>query len=216
MLRSARFVPAVLLLAGLTACGTMAAPQQAAGTSGSITVNLKTVPTVRSVTISPSHASFVDCKGGSGRRNTRSAGDRLGFPNGTCQVSTAIVITNTGIASDIDISGSAAEPADGMTGWTLCNTGANPAAACTGPGHKPGPDQYKVINFGTFGAQGDGITDTPQCDRILGPEGNCWATEGMAVAEGVRLIGPEWSSDISTNWTVTITWTPVPGPETSK
>jgi hypothetical protein len=213
MPRRLRFIPAVLVLAGVTACGTVAAPHQAAGRSGSISVSLRTVPTVRSVTISPSHATFVNCKGGDGGVNTRSAGNKLGFPNGTCQVSTVIVITNTGIASDIDISGSAAEPADGLSGWTLCNTGTNPAVTCTGNKHRPGPDQYKVINFGTFGTQGDGITDTPKCDRILGPQGSCWATHGLKVTEGVRLIGPEWSSDISTKWTVTITWTPVPGRE---
>jgi hypothetical protein len=208
-----RFVPAALLLAVVTACGTVAGPQQAAGQSGSISVSLKTVPIVRSVTISPSHASFVDCKGGDGGNNTRSAGDKLGFPNGTCQVSTAIVITNSGIASDIDISGSDAVPADGMTDWTLCNSGDSPAVACTGRHDRPGPDQYEVVNFGAFGSLRRGITDTPECDRILGPEGSCWATQGMVVIEGLRLIGPEWSTDISTTWTVTITWTPVPGPE---
>jgi hypothetical protein len=207
------YVPAALLLASVTACGVVTAPQQAAGQSGSITVSLKTVPTVRSVTISPGHATFVDCKGGDGGVNTRSAGDELGFPNGTCQVNTPIVISNTGIASDIDISGSGAEPADGMTGWTLCNTGRDPAVACTGRHGRPGPDQYEVVNFGAFGSQRGGITDTPECDRILGPEGSCWATQGMVVIEGLRLIGPEWSTDISTTWTVTITWTPVPGPE---
>jgi hypothetical protein len=208
-----RFVPAALLLAGVTACGAASAPQQAAGKSGSITVSLKTVPTVRSVTISPSHASFVDCKGGDGGVNTRSEGNRLGFPNGTCQVDTTIVITNSGIASDIDISGSNAEPADGLTAWTLCNPGNDPAVACTGRHDRPGPDQYEVVNFGAFGSQHGGITDTPECDRILGPEGSCWATEGLVVLEGLRLIGPEWSSDVSTSWSVTVTWTPVPGPE---
>lgn len=213
MLGRLRLVPAALLLAVVTACGVVAGPQQAAGQSGSISVSLKTVPTVRSVTISPSHASFGDCQGGDGGVNTRSAGDKLGFPNGTCQVSTSIVITNSGIASDIDISGSDAVPADGITGWTLCNSGDSPAVTCTGRHDRPGPDQYEVVNFGTFGSQHRGITDTPECDRILGPEGSCWATQGLVVIEGLRLIGPEWSSDVSTNWTVTITWTPVPGPE---
>ncbi|MGH3305086.1 MAG: hypothetical protein ACRDOK_26150 [Streptosporangiaceae bacterium] len=210
---SLRFVPALLLLAGVTACGSVVAPQQAAGKSGRITVSLQTVPTVRSVTISPSHATFVDCKGGDGGVNTRSEGNKLGFPNGTCLVKSMIVITNSGIASDIDISGSDAAPADGLTGWSLCNTGANAAAACTGRSHKPGPDQYEVVNVGTFGTQRGGITGTPRCDRVLGPEGSCWATQGLVVTEGLRLVGPQWSSDTSTNWTVTITWTPVPGRE---
>lgn len=208
---SLRFAPALLLLAGVTACGSVVAPQQAVGQSGSISVSLTTVPTVRSVTISPSHATFADCKGGDGGANTRSAGSKLGFPNGTCLVKSKIVITNSGIASDIDISGSGAQPADGMPGWSLCNTGDHAAVACTGQRHRPGPDQYEVVNFGTFGTLRDGITDAPRCDRILGPEGSCWATQGLAVTEGLKLIGPQWSSDTSTNWTVTITWTPVPG-----
>jgi hypothetical protein len=208
---SLRFAPALLLLAGLTACGSVGAPQQAIGRSGSITVSLQTVPTVRSVTISPSHATFADCTGGDGGANTRSERNKLGFPNGTCVVKTTILITNSGIASDIDISGSDAEPADGLTGWSLCNTGDNGAVACTGHKHRPGPNQYEVINFGTFGAQRGGISDTPRCDRALGPLGSCWATQGLVVAEGVRLVGPQWSTDTSTNWTVTITWTPVPG-----
>jgi hypothetical protein len=211
MMPGSRLVPALLLIAGVTACGSVTGPQQAAGTSGSITASLQTVPTVRSVTISPSHATFVDCKGGDGGANTRSVGNKLGFPNGTCVLKSTILITNSGIASDIDVSGSDAEPADGMTGWSLCSTHGDAAVTCTGHRHRPGPNQYEVINFGTFGAERGGIADTPQCDRALGPEGSCWATQGLVVAEGVRLVGPQWSSDTSTNWTVTITWTPVPG-----
>jgi hypothetical protein len=206
-----RYVPALLLLSAVTACGTMGAPQQAAGQSGSITVSLQTVPSVRSVTISPSHATFVDCKGGDGGLDTKSVGNKLGFPNGTCQVNAAIEITNSGIGSDIDISGSAAEPADGVTSWSLCSTGSNSPVACTGRHHKPGPNQYEVVNFGTFGTLRGGITDTPRCDRVLGPLGSCWARHQLVVVEGLRLIGPQWSSDTSTDWTVTITWTPVPG-----
>lgn len=208
---STRFVPALLLLAGVTACGAVAGPQQAAGKSASITVSLQTVPTIRSVTITPSHASFVDCRGGDGGVNTRSQGNKLGFPNGTCVLKAAILITNSGIASDIDVSGSDAQPADGITSWSLCSNGHDGSVSCTGHRHRPGPNQYEVVNFGTFGSQRGGISDTPQCDRAFGPEGSCWATQGMVVAENLRLVGPQWSSDTSTAWTVTITWTPVPG-----
>jgi hypothetical protein len=206
-----RFVPALLVLAGVTACGSIQGPQQAVGQSGSISVSLQTVPTVRSVTISPSHAKFLNCEGGDGGANTRSANSKLGFPNGTCFVESTIVITNTGIASDIDISGSDAVPGDGMTGWSLCSTRDDSAPACDGRRRAPGPNQYEIFNFGTFGSQRGGITDTPRCDSVFGPEGSCWATEGLVVTEGLKLVGPEWSSDTSTNWTVTVTWTPVPG-----
>jgi hypothetical protein len=208
---SLRLVPAVLMLAALTACGSIAAPQQATGQSGSISVSLTTVPTIRSVVISPGHTTFVDCKGGDSGVSTRSARSKLGFPNGTCQVESAIEIMNKGIGSDIDVSGSDAVPIDDATGWSLCNSGADAAVACTGRKHRPGPDQYKVINSGTFGAERDGITDTPRCDHSFGPRGSCWARQGYAFVEYLALVGPEWSSDTSTSWTVTVTWTPVPG-----
>lgn len=207
----------VLLLAAVTACGRAAAPHQAAGTSGSLSLSLTTVPTIRSVTISPSRASFTDCTGGNGAQNTRSTVGKLGFPNGECWVGShlpyryPITVTNTGIASNIDISGSTADPADGGTSWSLCNMGAGAAIACTGTRDRPGPDQYEVRDFSAFGIQSRGITSTPRCDRVFGPAGNCWAVQGMAQTEGLVLIGPQWSSDTATKWTVTITWTPVPG-----
>jgi hypothetical protein len=206
-----RFVPAVLMLAGLTACGSVAAPQQAVGQSGSISVSLTTVQTIRSVVISPGHTTFVDCTGGDGGVDTRSKGDKLGFPNGTCRAEATIEILNDGIGSDIDISGANAVPNDGAAGWSLCNSGASPAVACTGAKHRPGPDQYKVINSGTFGTEHTGIGDTPRCDHSFGPRGSCWARHSYAFFEYLTLIGPQWSSDTSTNWTVTVTWTPVPG-----
>jgi hypothetical protein len=123
------------------------------------------------------------------------------------------VITNTGIGSDIDISGSSAAPADGGNSWNLCNAGGHGAAACAGDESKPGPDQYQVLNFSSWGTVPGGISGTPRCDRVFGPGDNCRAVEGMVVTEGLELIGPQWSSDTSTKWTVTITWTPVPGPQ---
>jgi hypothetical protein len=192
-------------------------PEHAAGRSGSIGLSLTTVPTIRSVTISPGRASFTDCTGGDRRLNTRSAAGELGFPNGECFVgsivsgSYPITVTNTGIASNIDISGSSADPADGGSSWSLCSGAKSAAVACTGREHTPGPDQYEVLNFSPTGTLHGGITDTPQCDHVFGVSGTCWATEAMAMTEGIELIGPTWSSDTSTKWTITITWTPVPG-----
>jgi len=215
---SARWLLVPVLVTALAGCSTVAAPpQQAAGQSGSINVSLTTVPTIRSVTISPGQARFTACTGGDGGANTRSTSGRLGFPNGRCWVgsnvagSYPIIVTNTGIGSDIEISGSNADPADGGDTWNLCNAGGNAAIACTGNDGKPGPDQYQVLNFSAWGTRAGGIGGTPRCDRIFGPGGSCWAVEGMVVAEGLELIGPRWSSDTSTKWTVTITWTPVPG-----
>jgi hypothetical protein len=218
MSRSARLllVP-LLLLAAVAGCGTVAAPEQAAGQSGILSVSLATVPTIRSVTISPGRTSFAHCTGGDGGANTRSTSGRLGFPNGSCWVgsnvsgSYPITVENTGIGSNIDVSGSSADPLDGGNSWILCGTGGDGAVSCTGDGNKPGPDQYQVRNFSAWGTRNGGISATPRCDRVFGPAGNCWAVQGMVVTEGLELIGPQWSSDTSTKWTVTITWTPVPG-----
>ena len=217
MSRSLRWLLLPLLLTAVTGCGVMAAPQQATGRSGSLSVSLTTVPTIRSVTISPGRASFTRCSGGDGGANTRSTLGKLGFPNGECWVGSSasgsypITVTNSGIGSDIDISGSSANPADGGSTWTLCSSGSDGAVACTGHESRPGPDQYQVLNFSAWGTRRAGIGGTPRCDRIFGPGGSCWAVEGMVVAEGLELIGPQWSSDTSTKWSVTITWTPVPG-----
>jgi hypothetical protein len=218
MSRSVRWLLVPLVLTAVTGCGIMAAPrQQAAGQTGSISLSLTTVPTIRSVIISPGRASFSHCGGGDGGANTRSTSGKLGFPNGTCWVgsngsgSYPITVTNKGIGSDIEISGSTAVPLDGGDSWNLCNARGHAAVACTGTGNKPGPDQYQVLNFSPWGTVRGGISSTPRCDRVFGPGGNCWAVQGMAVTEGLELIGPQWSSDTSVNWTVTITWTPVPG-----
>lgn len=217
MWRSVRWLLVPLLLTVVAGCGTRVAPQQAAGRSGSISLSLTTVPTIRSVTISPGRANFAHCSGGDGGASTMSTSGKLGFPNGTCWVgsnvsgSYPITITNTGIGSDIDISGSSAVPLDGGSTWNLCNTRAFAAVGCTGHRGKPGPDQYQVLNFSTWGTIHGGISGTPRCDRVFGPGGNCWAVQGMVVTEGLELVGPQWTSDTSTKWTVTITWTPVPG-----
>lgn len=218
MSRSVRWLLVPLLLTAVAGCGSAAAaPQQAAGRAGSIDLSLTTVPTIRSVTISPGRASFARCTGGDGGANTRSTSGKLGFPNGKCWVGSSvsgsypIMVTNTGIGSDIDISGSSAVPLDAGDTWSLCTARGNGAVTCTGRERKPGPDQYQVLNFSTWGTVRGGISGIPRCDRVFGPDGSCWAVEGMVVTEGLELIGPQWSSDTSTKWTVTITWTPVPG-----
>jgi len=214
-----RWLVAPLLLVAVAGCGSLAAaaPQQAAGRAGSINLSLTTVPTIRSVTISPGGASFTHCTGGDGGASTRSTAGQLGFPNGRCWVgsnvsgSYPITVTNTGIGWDVYISGSSAEPFDGGDTWALCNAAGRAAVACSGKSRKPGPDQYEVVNFSTWGTLTGGISHTARCDRIFGPGDSCWAVQGMFVTEGLELIGPQWSSDTSTKWTLTITWTPVPG-----
>lgn len=216
MRRRLQWVVLAVACTGVAACGTSNAALQHAGKAASVSLSLTTVPTIRSVTVSPAKASFAECSGGLAIRNTHSTADKLGFPNGHCLVGLVspgiypITITNTGIASDIYVSGSSATPADGGTEWALCSRGEDPDVACTGDDHKPGSDQYLVENFSSAGQQAHGLTGTPSCDLEFDSTGSCWAVEGAWQSEGIELIGPSFSSDNSTKWSMTITWTPVP------
>jgi hypothetical protein len=217
--RSGKQIALLLLGLSLAGCGFAAAPSQPNGKAGTLNLSLKTVPTVRSVTISPGKATFGYCTGGKDHNNTHSAGSRLGFPNGTCWVGATdpfveypIKITNAGIASFIFVSGSGATPSDGGNGWSLCNIGSHPKVTCNGYRHRaPGTDQYLVQNFGANGHNISGLTGTPQCDREFDAHGKCWAGLGASQQEGIELIGPYKATDeVSTSYTMTITWTPVP------
>lgn len=211
-------IAAVLLVTGLAACGSKPVPP-GAGTGAGINLSLTTVPTVRAITVSPENAQIGDCSGGLAGNDTKSTTKKLGYPDGRCWFGKPgssgifpITITNTGIASDIWVSGSSATPVDNGTGWTLCNVGKDPAVVCTGRLHLvPGTDQYLLRNFSPADKPDyGGLTDDPACDHVFGLSHSCLATEGTSQAEGIELIGPASSSDNSTQWTVTITWMPVP------
>jgi hypothetical protein len=218
---SRRAKQAAVLLLGLamTGCGYSDVPSQPSGKAATLNLSLKTVPTVRSITISPGTATFANCVGGSSGNNTASAGNRLGYPNGTCWVGEAtpigiypIKITNTGIASFVYVSGSDAAPSDGGDHWSLCEAGANPQTSCSGHDKLlPGTDQYILRNFSPDGASGTGLSGTPECDHEFDQHGKCWAGQGASQDEGFELIGPFAATDsASTQWTMSITWTPVP------
>jgi hypothetical protein len=210
---------AVLMVTGLAACGSTPAPA-GAGTAESVNLSLTTVPTIRSITVSPAYARIGGCSGGLAKNDTNSKTTKeLGYPNGRCWYGKSgpngifpIIIKNTGIASDIDVSGSSATPADNGPGWSLCNIGKDPAVACTGRMHMvPGADQYLLRNFSPVDKPNyGGLTDDPTCDHVFGVSHSCLAGEGTSQIEGIELIGPASSSDNSTRWTVTITWMPVP------
>jgi hypothetical protein len=215
------------LLVLLAACGGVKLGQlvsetvkPANGDSSSLSMSLHTVPTVRSVTVSPKKAKFGNCTGGATNANTVSQNKALGFPNGTCWVGSPgdngvlpVVVTNTGIAANIKVNGADAVPGDGGTSWVLCNTGQNPAVACTSDnGKSPGLNQYLLRNFGLgrAGLESAGLTNSPTCDVAFGSAKDCMAKSGVAMSEGIQLVGPSSSADISTHWHITITWTPVP------
>jgi hypothetical protein len=210
---------AVVLAVGLAGCGTNSAPPAGSGNGASINMSLNTVPVVRSVTVSPAKGAFTDCRGGNAGDNTASTRGELGYPNGRCWYGQPephgrfpITITNTGIASQIDVSGESAYPSDNGDQWSLCNTGHSPVTLCTGTGHKaPGTDQYKLENFSPDnGVNSAGITGAWLCDRQFGQGGTCTALQGTFQTEGFELVGPATTTDNSTSWTVTITWMPVP------
>ncbi|MFY9889918.1 MAG: hypothetical protein WAK71_16510 [Streptosporangiaceae bacterium] len=220
MSRSVRWLlpVAALIVVGVSACGTHS-PPAGAGKAASINMSLTTVPTIRSVTVSPGKAVFGRCSGGSAGLNTASTPSKLGYPNGQCWLgkpepggSFPITITNTGIASDVYVSGSNATPSDDGDEWDLCNAGLHPVVTCTGARRsEPGTNQYRILNFSPDNkTYRFGLSDDPACDRQFSESGGCFATEGQFQTEGIELIGPASSSDTSTGWTVTITWMPVP------
>ena len=221
------FLIGIGLLVLLATCGGVKLGQLAsevvkpsAGDSSSLSMLLHTVPTVRSVTVTPKKARFGNCSGGNTNADTVSQNKALGFPNGTCWVGQAgetgvlpVTVTNTGIAANIEVNGADAVPADGGTSWQLCNTGQNPANACTSNnGKSPGLNQYLLRNFGLgrAGLNSPGLTNSPTCDVAFGSASDCMARSGLAMSEGIELVGPSASADISTHWHITITWTPVP------
>jgi hypothetical protein len=180
-------IAAAVLAGVLAGCGSSAAAPADAGNSASINLSLNTVPVIRSVTVSPAKATLGTCSGGSAGDNTESTRGKLGYPNGHCSYGKPepggrfpITITNTGIASQVDVSGTDAYSADNGDQWSLCNVGSNPAVTCTGNGDAaPGADQYLVVNFSPDNNPNSaGITDTPQCDHQFAQSGSCLATQG--------------------------------------
>jgi hypothetical protein len=212
-------IPAAAAAVVLAGCGSSTAPPSGAGKAASINLSLNTVPVIRSVTVSPVKGTFSNCSGGNAGANTASTSARLGYPNGRCwygkpepRGSFPITITNTGIASQIDVYGSSANPADDGDQWSLCNVGSSPAVTCTGASKRePGSDQYLVVNFSPDdNPNADGVTGNPLCDHQFGESGSCRAIQGSFQTEGLELIGPSSTTDNSTSWTVTVTWMPVP------
>jgi hypothetical protein len=213
-----RLVVALVAAAGLAACATssVGTPAGTPGKGSSIAISLKVVSTIVSVTVAPSSASFGGCAGGSSSVNTASTASALGFPNGHCSLGTPgthgsfpITITNTGVAANVYVSGGNAVPSDKGDDWGLCNFGTSPAVKCgADDGKLPGNNQYVVQNFAAGSMNTAGLTGAMTCDTQFAA-GGCSAVQGDAQAEGILLTGPASSSDQSTAWTVTITWTAV-------
>jgi hypothetical protein len=195
----------------LTGCGTHSAPPKGASDGAAITLTLHTVHDARNASVSPQSGTFTHCTGGSAADNTASTADALGYPNGQCKFFW-ITITNKGVPAKIDVVGSDASPSDQNGQWVLCGAGKSPAVACTGHGHLPGQNQYRLVNYNTAGGTNSaGISDGFACDREFGVAGSCSAMPGQLQTEGVVLTGPAATTDASLKWSVTITWYAVPG-----
>jgi hypothetical protein len=215
----ARLAAMGCVLLGVAALGTPAA--LAAGNGGTnLTIN--SVPNTISLTVSPAAATFADCSGGAAP--TASTPTELGYPDGQCSVGTLagesdggtapISVTNTGIAADIDVNGASAGNESGN--WGLCQS-AGPSETCDGSEDQPGSDQFQVQNFAVEGngeaENSDGLSLTPTCDYMFDFTGTsalgCSATAGQSQDEGLVLTGPSATSDTTTTWSTSVTWTAV-------
>lgn len=204
-------VVAVLIILPLSRSSSLASPSK----GGSVSASLQTVPTTRSVTVSPTTVKFAHCGGGS--TSFGSTSNKLGFPNGHCTVGNRnaanypITVTNTGTRANIQVYTSNAVPSDGGSPWHPCNIGAHPVVGCGGDsGKKPSQDQYNLANFSGEGINTSGLTATATCDYQFDLTRGCLANPGSQQTEGFALTGPSTSTDTSTSWTVQVTWIAVP------
>jgi hypothetical protein len=209
--------PLALTISVMALVGLSAAPALAANT-GSSTATINVAGPVYSVTVSPATFAFGLCS----TRLGASTGGSLGFPDGYCYYGTGsgsvytsgITITNTGAAGHIDVNGSSAVPSDAGTPWTLCSEGGATCTSLQGSLYYPGANQFQL---GTEAdPQGSNaytiLSNSPACDAAFdgGTSGGCTAAIGASQIEGINLAGPESSTDTSSTFTTTLTWTAGP------
>jgi hypothetical protein len=208
--------PLALAISVMALVGLSAAPALAASpgsSTGTITV---AATAVYSVTVSPSF-SFGICTANGGAPST---GSTLVFPNGYCFSGTAsgsvytagVTITNTGAAGHIDVNGANADPSDLGTPWTLC--GLATTTPCPSGSATPGANQFEMTTWGdpNGGNAYTTLSNSPVCDMAFdgGTSGGCSATSGASQIEGQNMVGPESSTDTSSTFTTTLTWTAGP------
>jgi hypothetical protein len=170
-------------------------------------------PPVKSVTISIGSTTYINCVYGS------STGTQLGFPNGACVAFNGIQVTNGTAPATIMVNGADMVPADNGTHWAL-----EPASPLTyditSPPPLPGPDQYleTVSGLPLTGGYNSGpqldqgpfltLTNTPSCDlAFTGFTGCGTVPAGTANNEFLAMTGPSSSTDTSSTFTTTVTWT---------
>jgi len=209
-------IVALMLIIGVVAYVALRGSAQASAGGASRTANLKVVPTMRYVTVSPAETKFTRCKFGPPRSPFRSTSTALGYPNGRCWIgklgSAWPVKIKRDPQSEVLVWGYDAVPADGGTQWRLCNRGADPAVTCKRANNLPGRDQFFVENFWAGGQHPTGLTDAQLCAATLTSSGGCVLTMGQSQSEGIKVIGPSGPDDNSTLWRIKIAWIAVPLP----
>jgi hypothetical protein len=191
------------------------------GHSGSVQVNIKTMQTYRTITVSP---TSVKCGHYSGGSYPNASSGALGFPNGRCSVGNYLKINDpikikyNGFQGDVKVHAGWAEP-DASSGagtpWRPCSPGGHAAVRCHDMGGLPGEYQYTVQGFGVGGSGLLPITGNAVCDSNFRPGGGCYATRGDTQYEGLDITGPSWApqTDTATKWTAWVIWMAVPPPK---
>ncbi len=183
----------LIAVASASAVGSIASASAlgAGTTSASLTATIPVAPPpVMSVTLSASSDAYGSCVTPSGPT------PGLAFPNGQCNTPTFTATAGTA-SEDIDVQGSNAVPSDGGTQWTLFPTA------------DPGANQfYELTHENSSGSTGTILSDTPACDLAF--DDGCAATAGeIGLPEELEMLGPSSSSDSSSSFTTTVTWTAV-------
>ena len=124
----------------------------------------------------------------------------MGIPNGPT-ISQGVTVTLGNEQAQVDVSGAEAVPSDGGTPWALGS---------------PGNNTFAEGNFTPDGSVG--ILPSQSCDLALYntatgalPDNTICGTApaNSSVDEQLDLFAPTSSTDTSSTWTITTTWTAV-------
>jgi len=194
---SGRRSMALLVVASVTAVAIAAMP--AAAAPGSLSLSLSTVAqAVKSVTVTPTSDAYTSCIYGS------SSGSNLGFPRGACtSLPTGVTVTNGTTPALILVNGADMVPSDSGTHWTLQS-----GPVTTADHYYETVSSNDLYNSGA--SQGGvpflALSNTAACESIFLPAcGN--SNAGQSAIEFPGITGPQTSSDTSSSWTTSITWT---------
>ena len=175
---------------------------EAVGATTSTTAQFTgTVPlAVSSVTVSPGSGTFGNCSGGTGGTT-----NTLALPNGTC--TTTVNVNESGGSAYIYAAASNASASDGGTGWSLCVPNSKVSTPTCSSGALPGTDQFALK--GVFPGGAGWLGSASAC--LPGPPAACTSLSNTAQPAQLTLYGPTKSSDDASSFSVTVTFTVVPG-----